>query len=74
MPMSSLTHENEEQDDHHPTRRQGIIVNVAQPEDVEATPLPSNSVHARDIVRIFLGGEEVAEVTVEQVQRVKTST
>ena len=71
--MSSLTLASAEQDKCHPTRRQAVKVNVAHPEDVEATPLPSTSVRPSDIVKIFLGDEEIAEVTAEQVQRVKMS-
>ncbi len=55
---------------HH---RNAVIVNVAQPEDVESTPVETSFVRASDIVKIFVGDDEIAEVTMEQVQRVKMS-
>ncbi|KAI2494843.1 DUF389-containing protein [Fragilaria crotonensis] len=51
--------------------RNAVIVNVAQPEDVESTPEARSFVRASDIVKIFVGDDEIAEVTMEQVQRVK---
>lgn len=53
--------------------RNAVIVNVAQPEDVESTPEARSFVRASDIVKIFVGDDEIAEVTMEQVQRVKMS-
>ena len=53
--------------------RNAVRVNVAQPEDVESTPANPSAVRPSDIVKIFLADDEIAEVTTEQVQRVRMS-
>lgn len=53
--------------------RQAVRVKVAQPEDVESTPANPSAVRPGHIVKIFLADDEIAEVTPEQVQRVRMS-
>jgi hypothetical protein len=53
--------------------RHAVRVTVPQPEDVESTPPNPSVVRPSHMVKIFLADEEIAEVTPEQVQRVRMS-